>query len=89
MYRVAGTDHAWGPAEISGNAVRDLGALCDRVMLPWDEWSRMTDAYDGKTGPGYDQLIDTLAETCAQGDAAAITRLAGHEDLAVPERLLR
>jgi hypothetical protein len=89
MFGVAGTDHAWGPAEISGNAVRDLGALRNQEMLPWDEWGRMTDAYEGKAGPDYDQLIDTLAETCAQGDATAIARLSLHEDLAVPERLLR
>ena len=88
-FGVAGTDHAWGPAEISGNAVRDLAALRDREMLPWDEWGRMTDAYEGKTGPDYDRLIDTLAETCAQGDAAAIAQLSLHEDLVVPERLLR
>ena len=89
LFGVPGTDHAWGPAEISGNAVRDLGALRNREMLPWDEWGRMTDAYDGKTAPDYDQLIDTLAETCAQGDATAIARLSLHEDLVVPEDLLR
>jgi hypothetical protein len=88
-FGVVGTDHAWGPAEISGNAVRDLGALCNREMLPWDEWGQMTAAYEGTTGPDYDQLIDTLAETCAQDEATAITRLALHEDLAVPEHLLR
>jgi hypothetical protein len=28
MFGVSRTDHAWEPAEISGNAVRDLAALC-------------------------------------------------------------
>jgi hypothetical protein len=88
MFGVMGTDHAWGPAEISGNAVRDLGALCNREMLPWDEWGRMTAAYEGKTGPDYDRLIDTVAATCDQGDAAAVSRLFRHEDLEVPDRLL-
>jgi hypothetical protein len=85
---VPGTDHAWGPAEISGNAVRDLAALCSWEMLPWDEWGRMTAAYEGTAGPGYDQLVDALADTCAKDEAQALTRLFGHEDLAVPDRLL-
>lgn len=89
MFGVAGTDHAWGPAEISGNAVRDLAGLRNHEMLPWDEWGRMTDAYEGKTGPDYDELIDTLAETCAEGDVTTIAQLSLHEDLVVPERLLR
>ncbi|MCF4123069.1 hypothetical protein L1785_19020 [Antribacter sp. KLBMP9083] len=88
-FGVPGTDHAWGPAEISGNAVRDLAALCNREMLPWDEWGRMTAAYEGKTGPDYDHLIDTLANTCAEDDAQALSRLLGHEDLAVPDHMLK
>lgn len=88
MFGVVGTDDAWGPAEISGNAVRDLAALCDREMLPWDEWGRMTAAYEGTTGPDYDRLIDVLADTCAEDDTPALARLFGHADLAVPGRLL-
>jgi hypothetical protein len=88
-FGVPGTDHAWGPAEISGNAVRDLAALCKQEMLPWDEWGRMTAAYEGTPGPDYDRLIDTLADTCAHDDAQALTVLFRHEDLVVPEHLLR
>jgi hypothetical protein len=88
-FGVPGTDHAWGPAEIMGNAVRDLAALCNREMLPWDEWGRMTAAFEGTTGPDYNQLIDTLADTCAHDDAQALMVLFEHEDLAVPDRLLR
>jgi hypothetical protein len=89
MFGVPRTDHAWGPAEIMGNAVRDLAALCNQEMLPWDEWGRMTAAYEGTTGPDYDQLLDTLADTCAEDDAQALTVLFGHEDLVVPDHLLR
>jgi hypothetical protein len=48
-FDVYGTEN-WGPAEIRGNAVKDLAALNKVEMLPWDEWGRMTEAYDGKTG---------------------------------------
>ncbi|WBO68904.1 transglutaminase-like domain-containing protein [Streptomyces camelliae] len=88
LFGVAGTDHAWGPHEISGNAVRDLAALCKQETLNWDEWGRMTAAYEGKTGPDYDQLIDVVADTCAKDDPPALTRLFSHEDLAVPQHVL-
>lgn len=88
MFGVAGTDHAWGPHEISGNAVRDLAALCKQETLNWDEWGRMTAAYEGKTGPDYDQLIDVVADTCAKDDPPALTRLFTQEYLAVPQHLL-
>lgn len=83
-FGTAGTDHAWGPHEISGNAVRDLAALCKWETLNWDEWGRMTAAYEGGTGPDYDRLIDMVADTCAQDDPSALSRLFAHEDLAVP-----
>ncbi|MER5834239.1 transglutaminase-like domain-containing protein [Streptomyces sp. NPDC002130] len=88
LFGVAGTDHAWGPHEISGNAVRDLAALCKQETLNWDEWGRMTAAYEGNTGPDYDQLIDVVADTCAKDDPPALTGLFAHEDLAVPQHLL-
>jgi hypothetical protein len=85
VFGVAGTDHAWGPAEISGNAVRDLAALCKREMLNWDEWGRMTTAYQGRTGPDYDRLIDVVADVCAKDDREALSSLFAHEDLTVPQ----
>lgn len=88
LFGVAGTDHAWGPHEISGNAVRDLAALCKQETLNWDEWGRMTAAYEGKTGPDYDQLIDVVADACAKDDPPALTRLFAHDDLAVPQHVL-
>jgi hypothetical protein len=88
LFGVLGTDHAWGPAEISGNAVRDLAALCKREMLPWDEWGRMTEAYEARTDPEYDRLIDTVAEACLGADPAALTGLFAHKDLTVPHHLI-
>lgn len=87
-FGVFGVDHAWGPAEISGNAVRDLAALGKLEMLCWDEWGRMTEAYEGKTGPDYDQLIDEVADACGNDDPAALARLLTMEDLAVPDHLV-
>jgi hypothetical protein len=87
-FGVFGTDN-WGAAEIRGNAVKDLAALNKVEVLPWDEWGRMTDAYAGDIGPGYDALLDTLAEICAGDDPSAVAALYAHEDLTVPDRLLR
>ncbi|MER6761397.1 MULTISPECIES: hypothetical protein [Amycolatopsis] len=49
----------------------------------------MTDAYAGKTGADYDALLDYLAEVCASDDLAAVNALYAHEDLRVPESLIR
>ncbi|MDX2936729.1 transglutaminase-like domain-containing protein [Streptomyces ipomoeae] len=87
-FGVAGTDHAWGPAEISGNAVRDLAALCKQETLNWDEWGRMTAAYEGRTGSDYDRLIDLVADACAKDDPPTLTRLFANEDLAVPQHMV-
>ena len=87
-FGVNGFPHAWGIAEVRGNAVRDLAALNKVEMLPWDEWGRMAASYDGRTGPDYDDLLDTVAATCASNDAAAIEQLYATEDLAVPESML-
>ena len=73
-FGVYGTQN-WGAAEIRGNAVKDLAALNKVEMLPWDEWGRMTEAYEGRTGPDYDQLLDLLADMCAENDPAALARL--------------
>ncbi|THV26419.1 transglutaminase domain-containing protein [Glycomyces paridis] len=86
-FGVAGTDHAWGVAEIRGNAVRDLAALMRVETLPWDEWGRMTASYEGETGPDYDALMDLIAATCAAHDPESIARLYASEDLAVPKSL--
>jgi hypothetical protein len=86
-FGVYGTEN-WGPAEISGNAVRDLAALNKVEMLPWDEWGRMGAAYRGETGADYDELLDELAAVCAGDDPAAVTRLYAHEDLRVPAEMI-
>ncbi|GAA0246790.1 transglutaminase-like domain-containing protein [Cryptosporangium japonicum] len=87
-FGVYGTEN-WGPAEIRGNAVRDLAALNRVEMLPWDEWGRMTASYQGTTGAEYDALMDTVAATCAADDPRELARLYASEDLTVPAGLVR
>lgn len=88
LFGVPGIDDAWGPAEIRGNAIRDLAALCQREMLPWDEWGRMEASYAGNTGADYDRLIDGVAATCAGGTSAAVAELYASQDLAVPQDMI-
>ncbi len=78
----------FGPAEIRGNAVKDLAALNKVEMLPWDEWGQMTSAYEGKTGPDYDELLDTIAAAAATDDQRTLAELYQHPDLCVPGSML-
>ena len=86
-FGVHGTQN-WGPGEIRGNAVKDLAALNKVEMLPWDEWGRMTDAYEDRAGSDYDDLLDTLAAVCAADDPDAVAELYRHDDLHVPDHLV-
>ena len=88
-FGVDGFPEAWGIAEVRGNTIRDLAALNKVEMLPWDEWGRMKDSYDGVTGPDYDSLIDTIAATCASNDDSRIAAQYATDELAVPESLQR
>ncbi|SDS75967.1 transglutaminase domain-containing protein [Actinoplanes derwentensis] len=85
-FGVHGTEN-FGPAEIRGNAIRDLAALNRVETLPWDEWGRMDASYQGRTGADYDHLIDTIADTCAADDPASLAALYKSEDLEVPSAL--
>jgi hypothetical protein len=82
-FGVCGSEN-WGAAEIRGNAVKDLAALNKVEALPWDEWGRMTDAYEGKTGSDYDELLDTLADVCADDDPSAVAALYARDEFRVP-----
>jgi hypothetical protein len=86
-FGVYGTGN-WGPAEIRGNAVKDLAALNKVEMLPWDEWGRMTAAYRGETGEDYDELLDEIAAVCAADEPAAVARLYARGDLRVPAEII-
>lgn len=87
QFGVHGTGN-WGPAEIRGNAVKDLAALNKVEMLPWDEWGRMDASYKGQTGADYDELIDTIARVCADDDPTAIADLYDLDELEVPPALV-
>jgi hypothetical protein len=88
QFGVYGTEN-WGPAEIRGNAIRDLAALNKVEMLPWDEWGRMTASYRAETGADYDELIDAVAAACAAADPAAAAGLYATAELRVPDALIR
>ena len=45
--------------------MKDLAALNNVAVLPWDEWGRKTAVYAGETGVDYDELLDTVAAVCA------------------------
>lgn len=47
----------------------------------------MDASYQGRTGAGYDRLIDTVAAVCATGEPEALAALYRSEDLAVPPEL--
>ena len=87
-FGVGHTTDAWGPAEIRGNAIRDLAALNCVEVLPWDNWGRMEDSYDGKTGPDYDELIDQIAAACADPSPAAAESMYRIPELTVPAAML-
>lgn len=88
QFGVFGTEN-WGPAEIRGNAIRDLAALNKTEMLAWDEWGRMAASYRGETGPDYDALIDEIAAICAAGDPSALVACCARAELQVPADLIR
>jgi hypothetical protein len=48
----------------------------------------MEASYQGKTGPDYDELIDTVATTCAGDDPDAIATLYATPELSVPAAII-
>ena len=88
LFGVDGIPHAWGIAEVRGNAIRDLAALNKTEMLPWDEWGRMEASYKGETGADYDELMDAIAAACAADDPSTIRDLYATEDLPVPASMI-
>lgn len=86
-FGVAGTEN-WGPGEVRGNAMRDLASLARKIeMLPWDEWGPMEASYHGRTGDGFDLLIDQLAVATRDNDQVEMQRI--YEQLAVPPSMIR
>lgn len=90
IFGVTGAGDDKGPAEIRGNAIRDLAALNKREVLPWDNWGRMEDSYSGRTGDDYDRLVDVIAAAANPGDELhpIIHCYDSHPELQVPDDLL-
>ena len=72
---------------IRGNLVKDLAALNNVEMLPWDVWGRMKQAYRDEAGADYDELLDEVAAACAADDPVALTELYARDELCVPAGL--
>ncbi|MFL6111666.1 MAG: transglutaminase domain-containing protein [Catenulispora sp.] len=89
LFGVQGVDFAWGVGEIRGNLIRDLAAMVKIETLPWDEWGRMEDSYQGRTGDEFDRLMDRIADACGADDPAAVQAGYATEDLAVPAEVTR
>lgn len=72
----------WGWWFIASNVIRDVAALNDRVMLPWDVWGAMTED-DAKIDFTF---IDRLAAMTLDPDAHAAVLKAAYDDprIAVP-----
>lgn len=83
MFGVHGTDN-WGPAEIIGNAIRDLASLHRVEMLPWDEWGPMSDCYDGQTESWVEQLMDDFVATSSEEGLNAL-----YKRVPVPDSMIR
>lgn len=86
IFGVHRTDHAWGVAEIIGNAIRDLACLNRVEMLPWDEWGPMRDCYDGHITSQVEHLMDDLVAATAAGDQDALASL--YVQAPVPEAMI-
>ena len=67
---IVGFEDSRGWWFIRNNVVRDFAALCKVELLPWDFWGLMV----GQDSDRPDELIDELAEMCADDDAWAARR---------------
>jgi len=85
-FGVHGTQHAWGVAEIIGNAIPDLACLQRIEMLPWDEWGPMADCYRGNVGQDAELLMDRLSDAIADDDSAELDEL--YTEVPVPESMM-
>ena len=64
--------------------MRDLAALNKVETLPSDAWGRIA---AGETGPGFDELMDEVAATCASNDEQAVAVLYARQGFAAPSTL--
>jgi len=80
-----GEQGAWW---IAANLIRDVAALANMELLPWDVWGRMPEPEDA-IGPDLIALLDELAAVTADPDTAAEvrSRYEADERLRVPEQV--
>ncbi len=68
----------WGLWFVRNNVVRDVAALNNMELLPWDTWGVM------ELGEPADDLVDEAAAATLSGDWARIESIYGDERLRVP-----
>jgi hypothetical protein len=74
----------WGPAEVRGNAVRDLAALNKMELLPWDTWGLIAEP----DGPESDVATDAVADALVDGRFSELRNLYEYDDrLRVPDMI--
>ncbi|HEX2576770.1 MAG TPA: hypothetical protein VHK88_10510, partial [Aquihabitans sp.] len=70
-----------------GNLLRDLAALNEVEVLPWDEWGPMEASYRGETDDAFDRLMDDVAAVCAGDGPTALAD--AYASFAVPAEIIR
>ncbi len=69
-----GISRWWGAWFVRNNVVRDLAALNEVELLPWDRWGLMDEESALGEGPA-DRLVDEVAAVAAAGDWPALREL--------------
>ncbi len=79
-------DFLRGPGLVRAYVIRELAALTGWELLLWDDWGLIGTPLADLTDAQF-ALVDEVADALLSDDHAALTRLAGHPDLRVPDTI--